>query len=47
MDEAIGSRPPVRTALGVVGQLLAGVLMVGGLLALFMGLAFLVRRLLF
>jgi 8-oxo-dGTP pyrophosphatase MutT (NUDIX family) len=47
VDEAIASRPPVRTALGLLGQLLAGVLMVGALLAVFMGVAFLVRRLLF
>lgn len=34
VDEAIGSRPPVETQLGVVGQLFAGVLVVAALLLL-------------
>lgn len=37
IDEAIGSRPPVRTRLGPFGQLLAAVLVVAALIAVFVG----------
>lgn len=34
LDESIGSRPPVRSRLGPLGEILAGVLVVGGLILL-------------
>ena len=37
VDEAIGSRPPVRSGLGALGQLVAGVLAVVALILLFIG----------
>ena len=46
IDEAIGSRPPVRTRLGALGQLLAGVLVVGALVFVVIA-SFVVMRWLF
>ena len=43
IDEAIGSRPPVRSGLGALGELLAGVLAVAALIALFLAGAVAVR----
>ena len=43
IDEAIGSRPPVRSGLGALGELLAGVVAVAALIALFLAAAVLVR----
>lgn len=40
VDEAIGSRAPVETRLGVLGQLVAGVLVVAVLLLVFVGGSF-------
>jgi hypothetical protein len=46
IDEAIGSRPPVRTRLGAIGQLAAAILVIGALLLIFIGAAVVLRRLL-
>jgi len=43
VDEAIGSRPPVRSGLGALGQLVAGLLAVAALILLFVGAAVAVR----
>jgi hypothetical protein len=43
VDEAIISRPPVGSRLGALGQLLAAVLAVGALIALFIGGSYVVR----
>jgi hypothetical protein len=43
IDEAIASRPPVRTGLGAIGQILAGVLVVAALILVFLGGSVLVR----
>jgi hypothetical protein len=43
IDEAIVSRPPVRSGLGALGELLAGVLAVAALIALFLAGAVAVR----
>lgn len=45
IDEAIGSRPPVQTRLGALGQILAGLLVVAGAILLFIGAWALFRRL--
>ncbi|HEV8254541.1 MAG TPA: hypothetical protein VGQ78_07295 [Vicinamibacteria bacterium] len=46
VDEAIGSRPPVRTRLGPIGQLAAAILVIGALILIFIGGAVVLRRLL-
>lgn len=43
IDEAIGSRPPVRSGLGALGELLAAVVAVVALIALFLAGAVAVR----
>lgn len=43
VDEAIGSRPPVRSRLGALGQLTAGVLVVAALILVLIGGAAVVR----
>jgi len=43
VDEAIGSRPPVRSRLGPLGQLAAGVLVVAALILVFIGGSVVVR----
>ena len=42
IDEAIGSRPPVRSGLGPLGELFTALLMVAALLAVFVAGAFVV-----
>ena len=37
LDESIGSRPPVRTRLGALGEIGAGVLVVAAIVLLFIG----------
>ena len=44
IDEAIGSRPPVRSGLGPLGELLTALIVVAALIALFVAGAFVVRR---
>jgi hypothetical protein len=43
LDEAIGRRPPVESALGPLGQLAAGVALVAALLAVLVAVAFALR----
>jgi hypothetical protein len=43
VDEAIAARPPVRSALGPLGELLAGLLVVAALIGLFLAGAVAVR----
>lgn len=43
IDESIVSRPPVRTGLGPLGELLAGLLVVGALIVMLVGLSVVVR----
>ncbi|PYQ16136.1 MAG: hypothetical protein DMF80_05890 [Acidobacteria bacterium] len=46
IDEAIGSRPPVRSRLGPLGQLVAAVLVVSALILIFIGGSVVLKRLL-
>jgi hypothetical protein len=46
IDEAIGSRPPVRTRLGPLGQLVAAILVIGALILIFIGGSAVLNRLL-
>jgi hypothetical protein len=43
IDEAIGSRPPVRSGLGALGELLTAVVVVAALILVFLAGAFVVR----
>jgi hypothetical protein len=43
IDEAIGSRPPVRSGLGPLGELFTALIVVAALIALFVAGAFVVR----
>jgi hypothetical protein len=46
IDEAIGSRPPVRTRLGPLGQVVAAILVIGALILIFIGGSVVFNRLL-